>query len=103
MKTSDKLLLGTCLAAIALIGGANLALYARDRKGNILTAKDIYRQNHIRQTLPAPAYLWIRGVNEVHFIPGGQFAIEFEKEGILKENIIYPQGSVRQKRKIGIE
>jgi hypothetical protein len=103
MKTSDKLLLGTFVTAMALMGGAQLALYARYRKGDILTAKAIYRQNHVRTALPAPGYLRIKGVYETHFIPADTFAIEYEKGGIRRGDFIYAVGPDRVMKKDGEE
>jgi hypothetical protein len=88
MKTSDKLLLGTVLGAMLLFGGASLAVYARYKNGNIISEKEIYRQNHLKKALPAPLWLRIKGINEVHFIAADTFAIEYEKEGIKEEGII---------------
>jgi hypothetical protein len=103
MKTSDKLLLGTLVAAMALIGGAQLALYARYRKGEILTAKAIYRQNHVTTALPAPGYLRIKGVFDTYFIPADTFAIEYEKGGIRRGDFIYAVGPGQVRKKEGEE
>jgi len=88
MKTSDKLLLGTALAAMLLFGGASLAVYARYKSGDIITEKEVYRLNHLKTALPAPSWLRIKGISEVHFIPADTFAIEYEKGGIREDGII---------------
>ena len=88
MKTSDKLLLGTVLGAMLMFGGASLAVYARYRNGDIITEKEVYRQNHLKTALPAPVWLRIKGIGEVHFIPADTFAIEYEKEGVKEDGII---------------
>jgi len=90
MKTSDKLLLGTALGAILLFGGASLAVYARYKSGDIITEKEVDRQNHLKTALPAPGWLRIKGIGEVHFITADTFAIEYEKGGIREDGIIRP-------------
>jgi hypothetical protein len=90
MKTSDKLLLGTALAAMLLFGGASLAVYARYKSGDIITEKEVFRLNHLKTALPAPSFLRIKGISDVHFIPADTFAIEYEKGGIREDGIIRP-------------
>jgi hypothetical protein len=90
MKTSDKLLLGAALGAMLLFGGASLAVYARYKNGDILTEKEVDRQNHLKTALPAPGWLRIKGIDEVHFMPADTFAIEYEKGGIREDGIIRP-------------
>lgn len=99
MKTSNKILVWTLLIILGTIVGAQIALYARYKAGDILTSAEIYRQNHVRRELPEPAHLVIRGVYEVHFLRAGQFAIEFEKEGIQKGDFIEPLPGVRSKHR----
>jgi hypothetical protein len=101
MKTSDKLLLGTALGAMLLFGGASLAVYARYKHGDILTEKEVYRQNHLKTTLPAPVWLRIKGISEIHFVPADTFAIEYEKEGIREEGIIRTVNKEEMKIKEG--
>jgi hypothetical protein len=99
MKTSNKILVWTLLIILGTIVGAQIALYARYKGGDILTSAEIYRQNHVRRELPAPAHLVVRGVYEVHFLRAGQFAIEFEKEGIQKGDFIEPVPGIRSKHR----
>jgi len=103
MKTSDKLLLGTALAAMLLFGGASLAVYARYKNGDIITEKEVNRQNHLKTTLPAPEWLRIKGIDEIHFIPADTFAIEYEKGGIREDGIIRTVNKNEVKIKEGIE
>jgi hypothetical protein len=103
MKTSDKLLLGTVLGAVLLFGGASLAVYARYKNGDILTEKEVYRQNHLKTALPAPGWLRIKGIDEVHFMPADGFAIEYEKGGVKEDGIIRTVNKNDGKIKVGIE
>jgi hypothetical protein len=103
MKTSDKLLLGTVLGAMLLLGGASLAVYARYKNGDIITEKEVYRQNHLKTSLPAPGWLRIRGIYEVHFIPADTFAIEYEKGGVKEDGIIRTVHKNEVKIKEGID
>jgi hypothetical protein len=97
MKKSDKLLLIACLFAMALFGGAHLALYAKYKRGDIVRGQDMYWKTHTKKTLPAPAWLRIQGISEVRIVPSEHFAIEFENGGTDVNEVAYPGGRVMYK------
>lgn len=78
MKKSDKLLLLLVLLAFALFGSAHLNLYWKYRKGmtGISNGNDF-----VRQSLPTPTYLSIKGFETVTLIPSDSFAIEWKNPG----------------------
>lgn len=74
-KRSDKLLLLLIFLAFALFGSAHLNLYWRYKKGTAVATNAI---DLVKQSLPTPAYLSIKGFETVTLIPSDSFAIEWK-------------------------
>jgi len=79
MKTSDKILLGFCLAVLCIFSAAHLELYARFRQGKITTNREgsegwigLYHGK-------APAVLFVGGNVNVTLVPSDSFFIDYEE------------------------
>lgn len=86
MKTSDKLLLIFSLSALGVFGALHLVLYAKYRKGDILSEKDLHAEQFTKYKAPAPGSLFLQGRLQVNIIPSDTFYFELQKEANGKVN-----------------
>lgn len=82
MKTSDKIILFSTLTAIGLFGGAHLLQYARYRAGDILTYKDLNREDYVPHTGTQPAWLILEGPMRASIVPADSFHFDLAKKDL---------------------
>ncbi|MHA4807107.1 hypothetical protein ACX0G9_03325 [Flavitalea flava] len=80
MKPSNKLLLAFYLFVLGSIGIISLTLYANYKNGNILSGKSLREEQFTTVRMPAPQFISVRGLFQVHLLPSDSFYLEFEKE-----------------------
>jgi hypothetical protein len=73
MKTSDKIILFSTLTALGIFGGVQFLQFARFRAGDILTVKDLDREDFVSTTLPRPASLLLEGPMRAFVLPADSF------------------------------
>ena len=87
MKTSNKILLSVLLAFMLILTGIHLALYAKYKSGDFVSAKEL-PDDMDRHPLPLIKYVSITGLTNCYLISYGEKpAIEINKEG--KSRISY--------------
>lgn len=79
MKTSDKLLLTAVLTAMGLFGLVHLGLYAKYRKGELVTEKALHAADFTTYHLPQPQYVVVEGRMRTRIVPSDSFFIELRK------------------------
>jgi hypothetical protein len=82
MKTSDKIILFSALTAIGLFGGAQLLQYARYRAGDILTYKDLDREDFVPHAGVQPVWLILEGPMRASIVPADSFHFDLAKKDL---------------------
>lgn len=80
MKTSDKLLLTFSLSSLGIFALVHLSLYAKYKRGEFITPREIYKDQFSRHPMPAPGFISVIGLLRVNIIPSDTFAIELENQ-----------------------
>jgi hypothetical protein len=103
MKTSNKILLIALLLLFAILGGSQLALHAKFRRGEFITSREIFRRTHVKKVMQAPSYLVIKGIRDVNLIPSDTFALEYQKQSVPDDEVILADGGRSLKKENGKE
>ena len=96
MKKSNKLLLLTALLPLVLLGLVHLSLYARYKAGNIVTGRQLHKEQYERKEFPSPLVLLVKGVYNIQIISSDTFAVEYnkafigEREEVIREDARTP-------------
>lgn len=103
MKTSDKILLIAVLTTMGLFGLVHLGLYAKYRKGDIVTEKMLHATAFAAYPLPVPKHIVVEGRMRTRIVPSDSFFIELRKnnEGsaevrllaLPQDGMIYEKGN----------
>jgi hypothetical protein len=78
MKTSDKILLYSTLAAVGLFAATDLAQYAKYRSGAILDFKALQQRDYTRHSLAGIQWLVLDGPIRATLRPGDNDSLDFE-------------------------
>jgi hypothetical protein len=79
MRTSNKILLSVFLAAVLVIAGIHIALYAKLKRGDFIAAKEIWKMDYTRHELSRVNYIVATGMDNITLIPSDTCWLEIEK------------------------
>ena len=79
MRTSNKILLGIYLAAILILAGIHISLYAKYKSGGYIAAKEMWRLDYTRHELKIVKYIVATGMDNITIIPSDTGFLEIEK------------------------
>jgi hypothetical protein len=82
MKTSDKIILFSTVAALGLFGASQLLQYSRYRAGDILTYKDVNREDFDPHTGTQPAWLILDGPMRARIVLSDSFHFDLAKRDV---------------------
>jgi len=82
MKTSDKIILFSTLTVIGLFGAAHLLQYVRYRAGDILTYKDLNREDFVPHAGTQPTWLILEGPMRASIVPADSFHFDLAKRDL---------------------
>jgi hypothetical protein len=82
MKTSDKIILFSVLTGLGLFGAIHLLQYSRYRSGDILTYKDLDREDFVPHAGTQPQWLILDGPMHANLFPSDSFHFDFAKRDL---------------------
>ncbi|MFI5155657.1 MAG: hypothetical protein ACHQEM_05705 [Chitinophagales bacterium] len=79
MRTSNKILLSVFLAAVLILAGIHIALYAKLKQGDFIPAKEMWKLDFTRHELSRVKYILAKGMDNITIIPSDTCWLEIEK------------------------
>jgi hypothetical protein len=81
MRTSNKILLSVFLAAVLVLAGIHIALYAKLKRGDFISAKEMWKLDYTRHELSMVRYVVATGMDNITIIPSDSAWLEIQKNG----------------------